>query len=69
MSKPLTVQGEVIKNVNSSLLVEQSAFFAHLLNIAMIWSNGHVDGLQALPMILKEMCEKDVPAIRTEIAI
>ena len=68
MSKPLGVTGEVKKDERGNLMVDQCAFFAHLLKIALTWSIGHSDGLKAFPTVLREICETDIPALRSVIA-
>lgn len=57
------------KSISGDLLVDQAAFFAHLLKIAIIWSNGHEDGICALPTILTKLIDKDIPLLRQVIAI
>ena len=49
--------------------VELVGFFAHLLKIAMIWSNGKENGINSVPEILTQMFEKDIPNMRRTISV
>lgn len=50
-------------------MVEQVGFFAHLIKISLTWSNGDPSGLKATHVILKKICEVDVPILRSELAV
>ena len=59
-----TAPGEFQMSQNESLKVDLVGFFAHLLKIAIIWSNGKEDGINSVPKILTKILKKDIPKLR-----
>jgi len=44
-------------------------FFFHLLKVACIWSNDHKNGLAAVPHILSQIVDRDIPLMRQRISM
>lgn len=45
-------------------MVDLVGFIAHLLKIAIIWSNGADDGIKSVPEILAQLLSRDIPLMR-----
>ena len=50
-------------------MVELVGFFAQLLKIAMIWSNGKDDGIKSVPEILNQIFMEDISHLRRTISV